>query len=48
LPVAVRELGKQFNGRSVGVLDRVQYPIDVIALGCRGEALRALMRALAT
>jgi hypothetical protein len=28
--------GKQFNERSSGVRNRVQYPSDVIALGCSG------------
>jgi transposase-like protein len=27
-----RECGKQFNGRSAGVLNRTQYPSDVVAL----------------
>ena len=28
-----RDCGKQFNERSAGVLNRTQYPSDVIALG---------------
>lgn len=39
-----RACGKQFNERSDTLLNRAQYPSDVIALGCPAQKTRDTMR----